>query len=76
MRLRVDPRDGIDYSKQHHRTQGIALRYQENGHVTEPFNQPGKPENHGTVFIYSTSEASDSDSLLNSRRLELLGNWW
>ncbi|KFY69659.1 hypothetical protein V496_00065 [Pseudogymnoascus sp. VKM F-4515 (FW-2607)] len=43
----------------------IALRYQENGHVTEPFNQPGKPENRGTVYIYGTSEASDSDTLLN-----------
>ncbi|KFY26180.1 hypothetical protein V491_01409 [Pseudogymnoascus sp. VKM F-3775] len=43
----------------------IALRYQENGHVTEPFNQPGKPENRGTVYIYGTSEASDSDTLLS-----------
>lgn len=43
----------------------IALRYQENGHVTEPFNQPGKPENCGTVYIYGTSEASDSDTLLS-----------
>lgn len=28
----------------------IALRYQENEHVTEPFNQPGKPKNRGTVL--------------------------
>lgn len=43
----------------------IALRYQENGHVTEPFNQPDKPENRGTVYIYGTAEASDSDTLLS-----------
>jgi hypothetical protein len=43
----------------------IALRYQENGHVTEPFNQPGKPENRGTVYVYGTAEASDSDTLLS-----------
>jgi hypothetical protein len=43
----------------------IGLRYQENGHVTEPFNQPGKPENRGTVFVYGTSQASDSDTLLS-----------
>lgn len=42
----------------------IALRYQENGHVTEYFNQPGKPENRGTVYIYGTSKASDCDTLL------------
>jgi hypothetical protein len=43
----------------------IALRYQENGHVTEPFNQPGKPENRGTVYVYGTAEGSDSDTLLS-----------
>ncbi|KAH6667272.1 hypothetical protein B0J14DRAFT_677149 [Halenospora varia] len=47
----------------------IALRYQENGHVTEPFNQPGKPENRGTVFIYGTAEASDSDTLLSIHKV-------
>jgi hypothetical protein len=47
----------------------IALRYQENGHVTEPFNQPRKPENRGTVFIYGTTEASDSDTLLSIHKV-------
>ncbi|KAH8797163.1 hypothetical protein F5884DRAFT_715855, partial [Xylogone sp. PMI_703] len=42
----------------------IALRYQENGHVTEPYNQPGKPENGGTVFVYGTSKPRDNDSFL------------
>ncbi|KAJ5735517.1 uncharacterized protein N7483_000642 [Penicillium malachiteum] len=33
----------------------IALRYQENGHVTLPWNQPGKPPNRGTVYVYGTT---------------------
>ena len=42
----------------------VALRYQENGHVTLPQNQPGKPANRGTVFIYGTTQPSNSDTLL------------
>jgi hypothetical protein len=42
----------------------IALRYQENGHVTLPNNQPGKPANRGTVFVYGTTQPSSSDTLL------------
>jgi hypothetical protein len=42
----------------------IALRYQENGHVTLPDNQPGKLANRGTVFVYSTTQPSLSDTLL------------
>jgi hypothetical protein len=42
----------------------IALRYQENGHVTNPGVPPGKPANGGTVYIYGTQKPSDSDTLL------------
>jgi hypothetical protein len=42
----------------------IALRYQENGHVTQPDNQPGKPANRGTVFVYGTTQPSSNDTLL------------
>jgi hypothetical protein len=42
----------------------VALRYQENGHVTLPQNQPGKPANRGTVFIYGTTQPSNRDTLL------------
>ncbi|KAI9680991.1 MAG: hypothetical protein M1829_001071 [Trizodia sp. TS-e1964] len=42
----------------------VALRYQENGHVTLPQNQPGKPSNRGTVYIYGTTNPSNSDTLL------------
>lgn len=42
----------------------VALRYQENGHVTLPQNQPGKPQNRGNVSIYGTSQPSETDTLL------------
>lgn len=42
----------------------VALRYQENGHVTLPQTQPGKPENRGTVFIYGTTQPSETDTFL------------
>ncbi|MCJ1272968.1 hypothetical protein MMC21_000757 [Puttea exsequens] len=34
----------------------VALLYQENGHVTLPQNQPGKPPNRGSVYIYGTTQ--------------------
>lgn len=42
----------------------IALRYQENGHVTLPKNQPGKPPNRGSVSIYGTTQPSEKDTFL------------
>ena len=47
----------------------IALRYQENGHVTLPENQPGKPANRGTVYVYGTTQPSPTDSLLGIHRV-------
>ncbi|KAJ5751789.1 hypothetical protein N7520_008706 [Penicillium odoratum] len=41
----------------------LALRYQENGHVTLPWNQPGKPANRGTVYIYGTTEPKVGETL-------------
>ncbi|RMD40352.1 hypothetical protein DV735_g4781, partial [Chaetothyriales sp. CBS 134920] len=46
----------------------VALRYQENGHVTLPQNQPGKPENRGTNYVYGTSESLPDDALLAIHR--------
>lgn len=43
----------------------IALRYQENGHVSLPENEPPKPRNRGTIYIYGTSEPSKDETLLN-----------
>lgn len=47
----------------------IALRYQENGHVSLPQNQPGKPDNRGTIFVYGTTQPSDSDTFLSIHRV-------
>lgn len=43
----------------------IALRYQENGHVTLPQNQPGKPKNRGSIYVYGTSNPKEGETLLN-----------
>lgn len=43
----------------------IALRYQENGHVTLPWNQPGKPKNRGTVYVYGTTQPKVGESFLD-----------
>lgn len=43
----------------------IALRFQENGHVTLPTNQPGKPKNRGTVYVYGTTEPKDDENILD-----------
>lgn len=41
----------------------IALRYQENGHVTLPGD--GKPAHSGTVYIYGTTSPSADDKFLD-----------
>ena len=43
----------------------IALRYEENGHVTLPANQAGKPANRGTVYIYGTTQPLENEIFLN-----------
>ncbi|KAJ5693163.1 hypothetical protein N7462_002586 [Penicillium macrosclerotiorum] len=45
----------------------VALRYQENGHVTLPMNQKGKrpvwwPDSRGTVYVYATTSPSASET--------------
>jgi hypothetical protein len=47
----------------------IALRYQENGHVTQPQLPAGKPEGSGTVFVYGTEKPSNSDTYLGIHRV-------
>ncbi|KAK2744640.1 hypothetical protein FQN57_004245 [Myotisia sp. PD_48] len=42
----------------------IALRYQENGHVTLPKGVPGKPDNRGSVYVYGTTQPKPDDKLL------------
>ncbi|KAL9130287.1 MAG: hypothetical protein Q9217_001498 [Psora testacea] len=43
----------------------IALRYKENGHVTLPQNQPGKPANRGNVSIYGTTQPKPNENFLD-----------
>ena len=33
----------------------VAMRYTENGHVSLPNNQLGKPKKGGTIFVYGTT---------------------
>ncbi|KAL2013127.1 hypothetical protein VTN00DRAFT_652 [Thermoascus crustaceus] len=42
----------------------VALRFQENGHVTLPQNQAGKPKNRGTVYVYGTTQPREDDTFL------------
>lgn len=48
----------------------VSLRYQENGHVTLPNNQPGKPANRGTVYIYGTTQPKFPELFL-----DVVGQW-
>ncbi|OBT73214.1 hypothetical protein VF21_08699 [Pseudogymnoascus sp. 05NY08] len=43
----------------------VALRYQENGHVTIPETNPGKPKNRGTVYIYGTEDPLVTDKFMD-----------
>jgi hypothetical protein len=46
----------------------VAMRYMENGHITLPENQKGKPEKAGTVFVYGTTEPKEDEKLANVLR--------
>lgn len=43
----------------------VAMKYLENGHVTQPYIPAGKPEGSGTVWIYGTYEPSETETLVN-----------
>ncbi|KEF53184.1 uncharacterized protein A1O9_10632 [Exophiala aquamarina CBS 119918] len=47
----------------------VGLRYQENGHVSLPGTQAGKPQNRGTVYVYGTTQPSPDDSFLAIHRV-------
>jgi hypothetical protein len=46
----------------------IAMRYMENGHVTLPGNQLGKPAHGGTVFVYGTTQPKEDEKIVNVLR--------
>jgi hypothetical protein len=41
----------------------IAMRYMENGHITLPGNQKGKPKKAGTVFVYGTTKPKEDEKI-------------
>jgi hypothetical protein len=47
----------------------VALTYYENGHVTIPTTQVGKPAGRGTVFVYGTKSPSPNDTYLGIHRV-------
>lgn len=51
----------------------IVLRYQENGHITLPEVNPGKP-NSGSVFVYGTWQPSSSEKLRSVHHVWLAPN--
>ena len=43
----------------------VAIKYLENGHVTLPNNQKGKPESGGTVYIFGTTEPKADEKIVD-----------
>lgn len=51
----------------------VAMKYMENGHVTLPWNQPGKPEAGGTAFVYGTTNPSPTEMIANVLKWNVAG---
>lgn len=43
----------------------VAIIHLENGHTTLPQNQPRKPQNRGTIFLYGTSQPNENERLFD-----------
>ena len=43
----------------------VAMKYLENGHVTLPQNQLGKPGSAGLVYVYATTSPVENETLTN-----------
>ena len=43
----------------------VAMKYYENGHVTLPWNQHGKPQMGGTVFVFGTTDPIDDEKIVD-----------
>lgn len=43
----------------------VAFRQLENGHTSLPQNQPGKPDNRGTVYVYATTQPKTDETLVD-----------
>lgn len=76
-RTRIDNTDLLCHPQQRSATQSsdkyprlqaapgdyFAMKYTENGHVTLNKNQPGKPKNGGTVFVYGTTQPKTDEKI-------------
>ncbi|KAK2756943.1 hypothetical protein FQN54_004911 [Arachnomyces sp. PD_36] len=47
----------------------VALRFQENGHVSLPETQPGKPDNRGYIYVYGTTDPKPDDTFLSIHKV-------
>ena len=47
----------------------VAIRYQENGHVTQPWLVPGKGVGSGVVYVYGTTESKAEDKYLDIHKV-------
>ena len=43
----------------------VAMKYLENGHVTQPWVNQGKPEKTGTIFVYGTTQPKNDEKLVD-----------
>ncbi|KAF2723537.1 hypothetical protein K431DRAFT_219670, partial [Polychaeton citri CBS 116435] len=43
----------------------VAMKYQENGHVTQPWIKEGKPYGGGTIFVYGTYQPEPDTKLVD-----------
>jgi hypothetical protein len=43
----------------------VAIRYQENGHITTADTNVGKPEKGGTVYVYGTTDPKTDEKLVD-----------
>ena len=50
--------------------QTIALQFNENGHITKPWNNPIGKDGPGNVYVYGTNQSEPTDTLL-----DIFGVW-
>ncbi|KAF2493884.1 hypothetical protein BU16DRAFT_512009 [Lophium mytilinum] len=46
----------------------VAMRYAENGHVSQPLQLPGKPDKAGTNYVFATTNPKKGETLANVMR--------
>lgn len=52
----------------------VAMKYLENGHVTLPWNQPGKPLEGGTAYVFGTTKPLDDEKIVDVMKWNKEGN--